>query len=169
MADPQNLIVQHLTDDGTLSGSDTMAVNGSVTPAAFYYQAEASETRIPLLHRILFQVSDGGPFSSSDFGGLATLSNGVSLKVLDANDVEVCDVFGGGTIKTNAEFAEYMYDARADSYGSGDDFVSARLSFDKFMKNGLHLPNRMKLVLTVSDDLSALSGFEAVVEGEFVQ
>lgn len=40
-----------------------------------------------------------------------------------------------------------------------------RLSFNRFAKDGISLPNRRKLVVSVRDDLSGLSGMEVVAQG----
>lgn len=167
MTHGSNVIIRHLRDDGTTSGAVDMNVDGSSTPVPYWFPVPTG--KIALIRKMIVQVGDTGPLDADDFGGLAALTNGIHIKVLDSGDNTVLDLLDGGSINSNSEWAEYLYDTRIDGYGAGDDFVSMEWDFSDFLDGGLHLHEGEKLVLTVRDNLTTLSNFEAIVKGEWIE
>lgn len=170
MSNARKAIIRHLSADGTSSGSKDMAVDGSVTPVKFWFEAQSSDiSQNPVIVRLIPYVRDNAALDPADFGGIGGgLTNGVKFYVTDENDVQIVDLLDGLPIKTNAEWSRVMYDVRIDRVGVGDDCLSGRWTFAKFMTgNGLHLSNGEKLVCEVQDDLSSLVDFSVTIEGHW--
>lgn len=170
----QNVITRYLTTDNVGGAGSTVAsrmnVDGSVTPVKFYFAGEASDKRTPIIVRLFFFLQDTSGMRAGFFGDLAgALTNGIRLTVEDNDQNELLDVFDGGAIDKNAEFSKFMYDAKLDTWGPGDEFITARLSFNRFMPEGLALPSEQRLVATVRDDLTSLQNFQIFIEGYYAK
>lgn len=118
------------------------------------------------VHRILISWQDTGTFRAERFAAFAgELANGCVLEY--NNGGATPNVFDGETIKNNADMGRHCYDVVLAEWGAGDNFIMARLSFDKF-GGPIVLKGSELLTWRVQDDLTGLvSGF-AVAQGEMI-
>ena len=166
---------QYFTTNGSKSGSNAMAVNGSVNFVDFYISAQA-EYDIYIKY-ITAEIGDGGAPALNKFGALPSLTNGVAW-YWDTVEEPLYELHEG--MKTNKEFIRIASDTGA--IGTGTEAYLADTSGGGTEKS--YLPNidtqeiyglqyglrlrkgsRDRLVFRVRDDLSGLTTFNAIATG----
>lgn len=164
----QEPIFQHLTDDGLVGdGTNHLSnVNGSSTPVPYWC---APSEHMWAIHRLIVTIEDNATITADNYGGVAALTNGVSLKIMQGHQTTgetVLDLMDGDDVKTHVGWAEHCYDVTEHTYGSGNNFVVVRWTFATAGRP-LILRSRLnqKLVMTISDDLSTLVTHQAQVQG----
>ena len=143
--------------------SDTrdMAVDGSVTPVKYRYTAPADGA---YLERALIFVVDTGAFDATAFGNGITMTNGLTLALVDGSDNVKTDLLDGETIKTNGDLSGVCFDVNHLTMGTGPETLASRWTFSKSGAPLALLPGD-SLLLTVSDDLAGLDFFSVQVQG----
>ena len=118
---------------------------------------------------MIWFLADGGTWTAATFGSIAALTNGVDFEV-ERNSVVTDDLLDGSPIKANAHFAQFCYDRRYDSLGSGETFLTARWSFNKYSPHGIGLSgdNSDILRFRVNDALTNVSSLRCFAEGFIV-
>lgn len=143
------------------AGSRAMNVNGAVTPVVFSHEATTDE-QIGSIH---VHMTDTG-IKSDGFGGLTTLTNGVTIAVLDHDGEQIAD-FGteDHPMKQNVDFSaiggtRYV----RDDAGGGDGIVIIDI---QFRESGADLLLRKGETMqwTVNDNLTGLVEFTTVLLG----
>ncbi len=165
----------YFTDDGTLTGSNIMKVDGSSNYVDFYIKA-IQDYDIYIKY-ITCEIGDGGTPALNKFGALGALTNGVVF--MWDSQVESEYILHEG-IKTNKEFIRICSDTGA--IGTGVDAYLADVSGGGSEKS--YLPNmdmteiyglpwglrlrkgtKDRLLFRVQDNLTGLSTFNAIATG----
>lgn len=144
-----------------------MSVNGSITPVAFSFQIEANRTF--RLQRSLVRIVDRS-IRPDLFGGIAALTNGITIELQDADSNVLLDFMDGKTVQDNSDFSHLAgVDSQVDpaSVPSNDDAYLVRWTLEK-AGAAFKMTNRQKLVFTINDDLTELTHFETVIQGVYV-
>ena len=104
-------------------------------------------------------------FTATKFGGIAALTNGVKIEVLNASAAVVLDLLDGRTIKNNAEF-NYLASTTLQITG-GADAVFADMNIGRGFStiHHFHLPAGYKIRWTVQDNLTGIEEFRVLVYG----
>jgi hypothetical protein len=166
---------QYFTDNGGLTGSNDMSVNGGVNFVDFYITANP-EYDIYIKY-ITVEIGDGGSPALNKFGALAALTNGVGF-LWDSQTEPDYELHEG--IKTNKEFIRIASDTAG--IGTGIDAFLADVSGGGSEKS--YLPNmdmteiyglpwglrlkagtKDKIIFRVQDDLTGLTTFNAIATG----
>lgn len=109
------------TDDG--SGTNTL-----ICPFRFYIKPAAG--KVMHITRVLAHIRDTA-INADDYGAISgSLTNGITVKVVNDSGT-IIDLTDGVTIKTSADWARVCYDAVPQTWGAGDEFLSARWTFTK--------------------------------------
>ena len=142
-----------LTGDGT--GATDAAVNGAITPQVFKLQPRTGEKAL-LVHRLIINVIDFGTFDSGSYGNAISLTNGVDIKVHNASDDAVLvDLLDGNPIITNVDWGGVCYDIALSTFGTGNERLGARWTFEK-SGAPLRITETMYLAVTINDDMTGL-------------
>lgn len=149
----------------TSGGSADFTVDGSGTPVSFFVSGVAdAETHIT---RVILMTTDSA-ISQMTFSGMAALSTGLTVKVLDTDDTELFDYLDGVTIKKNADWAHLAGVDGVDisTLGAGDDVFMMRWTISK-AGHPLRLFPGQKLEILVQDDLDTggPTEFEMTAQG----
>lgn len=137
--------------DGT--GSIDMNVDGSTETKEFMVTAPDGYAYI--LHRLIWYMADTGSFDSGGFGNGSALTNGIDFILRDGVDVTLTKNLN---IKKNSHIAAYSYDMTRHNWGSGDEFLVARFTFDRDGASLLLNPGD-SFVSEIKDDCSILTEF----------
>lgn len=167
---------QYFTDNGGLTGSNDMTVNGSLASPLDFYISASEEYDIYIKY-ITVEIGDGGSPSLNKFGALGALTNGVAF-YWNTQAEPLYELHEG--IKTNKEFIRIASDTGA--IGTGVDAYLADVSGGGTEKS--YLPNldvteiyglsyglRLRkgtldrLIFRVQDNLTGLSTFNAIATG----
>ena len=166
---------QYFTDDGKATGSNVMAVDGSVTFTDF--AVNASPEFDIFIKYITCEIGDGGTPALNKFGALAELTNGVAW-YWDTQQQPLYELHEG--IKTNKEFIRIASDTAA--IGTGTEAFLADVSGGGAEKSyfpnidmeeiygfqwGLRLRKGTKdrLLFRIQDDLSTIVNFDCIAYG----
>ena len=166
---------QYFTDNGGLTGSNDMTVNGAVNYVDYYISANP-EYDIYIKY-LTIEIGDGGIPSLNKFGALTALTNGVKF-LWDSQNEPDYELHEG--IKTNKEFIRIASDTAG--IGTGVDAFLADVSGGGSEKS--YLPNmdmteiyglpwglrlrkatKDKIIFRVQDDLTGLTTFNAIATG----
>lgn len=158
MPHPGHLIYDHLQDS---AGSHDMHVDGSSTPVIFRYKCPVGFRAF--LYRTIIQIQDAG-MTHITYGGLAALTNGVSVCILDSSDVSIADLMGDETIKDNATWRSLCYDADIVTKGALDN-LTIRWTFSKDTGGAIMIEPNQSFAIVVRDDLTGLTLHHALVRG----
>ena len=116
------------------------------------------------IERMMIHIQDTGVFAAEEYGSTSALTNGVAVRVeTDTGTVyDLTDV----TVKTNAQWGRQCYDTRIDTWGAGDEFLSARWTFGKAgYPIRLDGTNGERLAVYLQDDMSNLVAHSFFVNG----
>ena len=149
-------------------GQSQMNVNGSVTPVTFYYKPAAGT--VFRVARLIMSMQDTSGFSAGEYGNLGSaLSTGCDLKHVDDTGT-ITDFTGNYGIYTNADWGFYCYDVDLKTWGVGDEFLMARMTFTK-MGQYIRLDgddaNNGLIEFVVNDDLTGLTDHRILLQGYF--
>ena len=163
---------EFLTDDGTVTGSSDMLVDGSVTPVDFF--VEAPQDADLYVTRISFIVVDQN-MTLNQFGNIGALTNGMRLFYLD----ELGEVDIAEELLTNFDYVRLC--SGLPSFGDGTtafiannvDFISEGIIPILDLKDtfgfrwGLEFRNgsQQKLVLRIRDDITGIDAMNVIVYG----
>jgi len=163
---------QFMTDDGTVTGSEDMLVDGSVTPVDFF--VEAPQDQDLYVTRISFIVVDQN-MTLNQFGNIGALTNGLRLFYID----ELGEVDIASSLTTNFDFIRLC--SGLPSFGDGTtafiannvDFISEGIIPILDLKDtfgfrwGLEFRNgsTQKLVLRIQDDITGIDAMDVIVYG----
>lgn len=160
MSDPY---FRYLDTGGDGTGTKDMAVNGAITAVPHMLIPASGE--VYTVERMIIYIEDNVAIDATNYGGISALTNGITLKILKQSDDSVVqDLLDGLPIKKNGHWARMCYDVVAGAYGNADDYLSVRWTFSK-AGAPLVLTDENYLSLQVNDDLSALFGHFAMVQG----
>lgn len=166
---------QYFTDNGSMTGSNDLSVDGSTNFVDFYIEAQP-EYDIYIKY-ITAEIGDSGSPALNKFGDLSELTNGVQWLWDTQKEPEYILHEG---IKTNKEFIRIASDTGA--IGTGTEAYLADVSGGGTEKS--YLPNidmteiygftwglRLqkgsldRLVFRINDDLTGLSTFNIIATG----
>lgn len=103
-------------------------VDGSVTPVRFSVAPPAGQ--VWQITRMIILLRDGGTFDSGGWGnnGGSPLANGMKVGLtLDGTDIDMTPI----PWVTVADLAGVAYDLDHHAFGSGDEFITVRLTISK--------------------------------------
>lgn len=157
--DPGELVSELLLTAGP---SSDMGVNGSVTPVEFEFTADGAV----FLSSVAFSLLDATSLPTA-FGGVAALTNGLTVELIDTDGTTVLhDFLAGLTVKKTADFAYLGVVTVALSVdGSGDDHQQVVWDVERTFGAPLLLKSGQALRVTVQDDLTGLTEFQGMALG----
>lgn len=159
--DPTNFVFTLLRDT---SPSHDMTVDGSGTSVSFRYTVPAG--RSFEFWRLTFHIIDGS-VRADGFGGLAPLSNGVLVRILNADESVQLDLSDNDPFVRHADFSHLAgIDVTPDQSGVGgaQDNVSVRWTVSRSGRAML-LASGQIIEFVIQDDLTGLTEFHAMVQG----
>lgn len=152
---------------GDGSGSAEANVNGSVTPVVFKMQPAAGE--VHQIHRLIVHYRDTGAFDAEKYGNGIIATNGVLVQILNTADDSVkTDLTGGLPILVNAHWARLSYDVRIDTYGTGDEYLTARWTFSR-SGGPLSISEDEYFAVTIQDDFRNLVDQSYMLQGRVIK
>ena len=158
------LISRFLDTNG--DGSGTKNANGDYSGTGlgeeiFWFDPESQYVDIA---RMIVTLEDTSGFQAQEYGNLGgALTNGIQARIQDDTGT-IVDLTDSETIKTNAGWTAFCYDADVKTWGAGNELLTVRWTFSKsgqFIK--LHGDQRFEIVL--NDDFSGLIGHYFLVQG----
>lgn len=151
-----------LANDGSTISA---AVDGSSVAKEFIFSPSG---RVAIVYRVILYIEDNANFRVQDYGGISGgLTNGILLGVYDSDDVILLDLTDGLPIKTNGSWSRLCYDVNHLNYGSGNEVLTGRWTFEKSGR-GLLLRDGDQLKVTIQDDLTGLVHHTFMVQGYYI-
>jgi hypothetical protein len=147
------------------AGSINAAVDGT-TPKVFSLSPDQVGLSYLRISRMLVFIEFGvGSFTSSDYGDISTLANGVRVNYTKGGIVYNLD--GTVGITSNAGWARCCYDQIDHSHGTGNQFIVARWTFTEAgdEKKPIVLRGSDTIDVTIQDNLSTLVNHNFFVQG----
>jgi len=152
----------YTTDAYVSRGSDSMNVDGSSTNVSFTTSPPSGATWH--ITQVVFHIVDNVDMDTSKFGGIASLTNGCLLRVVDGYTKNIMNVKNNGQLAEHAYELEYVAKAPAGSYE-----VRAKKTFNGLENLGVVIQldgsTQDSLRLIVRDDLTDLSDFHVMAFG----
>lgn len=159
---PKKPIYQHLSSNGDGTGTTNAVGDYSSSETTLYIAPAADETFI--INRMIVEVEDVGSFDSGGYGTGSALSNGITLNYRDANGIVA--TLTPTPITRNADWAGNCHDLTIHNFGTGNEFMTARWTFEK---SGHPLvlwgSNGHSLEIVLNDDFTGLVLQKFTVQG----
>lgn len=146
-----------------LSGSSAMNVDGS-TPKKFTYTNATTDW---ILTTMRMTITDANADIVADkFGGIAALTNGIKIEIIDTDGSTVLEnLIGGDTIKQNSDFFFVgSYDLHS---GVTDGAIQVNIDFTEGGAVFRILTDQI-IQVTVQDDLTGITSFETFIKGHIL-
>jgi len=116
----------------TLNTTGLVDAVGDYSSAAAALQYRNNNTYNLYVYRLIITVADTGAFDTDFYGNSGVLTNGYEIIHRNSTNGIVHHLTDPDlNIRTNRDIASYMYDIRIDSFGTGDEILTARWSFDR--------------------------------------
>jgi len=158
----KDAFVRPVTDDGTILGASSLAINGSLTPVEFWIQPTSIE--FMTIEQINVVISDVGGPAATDYGNLSgPLANGlqffVDLVIGKSDLVPVC-------LHSNQELVLISSTFDVSDFAAGSRVLKYRDLLNEYSV-GFELDGSRdeKLGVRVQDDLSALGVHRCFIKG----
>lgn len=147
------LFFTHLTSDGADTGNYDLNVDGSVTPQRFFIKPPPGA--IYRIAKLTLYVQDSGTFDTEKWGNNITMINGIQFTTT-RNGVERPIL--QHPLKTSGNLAELTYDLLHLTFGTGDEFITARWNlFENGQYFRLDGDNGDEFGMWINDDLTGLN------------
>ena len=117
--------------------------------------------------RMLISIEDTAGAQVQGYGDAGALANGIQVKLYDENDNEVIDLTDGLPIQTNGDWGSLCYDVQRADWGSGNDMVLVRWTFEKSGKPLQLQPGWYIQVELGADKLDVLIGHYFMIQGHY--
>lgn len=157
-------IYRYLDTVGDGSGIKSADVNGSGTQVDF--KITCPEGKLLELQRMIVYVTDVGKLQVDKYGKDIVMTNGITCEVRDPLGAPLIDMFDGIPVKTNMDWSAICYDTLITNGGTQDvSSMSVRWTFSETGQR-LALRSGESLVVTINDNLSALTDHRFFVQGE---
>ncbi len=153
-----------LDTNGDGTGTKNAVGNYSSTATPFYIQPAANQTFY--LARMLITVRDSGAFDAEEYGNGIALTNGITVTIHHDEHGELYDLTDGEPIKSNTDWGTRCYDVDVKTWGTGDEVLLGRWTFEK-AGEPLVLNAPRSLRVNLNDNLSGLVGHYFVVQGTY--
>lgn len=150
-----------ITGTQIIRGKVDMAVNAGSFDSVYVCNVYGSSP-IDVIHLHVF-ITDNLEGDDSKFGGISELTNGVLVRKCDHVDLNL------GTYKKNGDFIQYGGSANYTSKAGGGEYS---MDFAYNLKEIYGVVFRLdpmlneKIIVTIQDNLSALSTFRIVASGQ---
>jgi len=155
-------IYTFLDTNGDHTGSLNANGDYSITEQDFYIKPEFNKTFY--LSRMLISIEDSGSFDSGDYGNGITLTEGVTIW-FEREGVRY-NLTNSQPIMTNGEWGAFSFDIALETFGSGNQFLNIRLTFEKagqpIILHGYHNDS---FGITLNDDFTGLISHRFQVQG----
>ncbi len=138
----------------------------SSAPALFSAQAPLTGRLNFSVARMLIYVQDTGSFDAEKYGNNITVTNGIEIYTANAAG-EVMDPLTPEPIRTSGDWASIAYDTQFVGVGTGDEYMSTRWTFSKFVEGGLTLEDGEQLVVKLNDDFTGLNAHRFTIQGSY--
>lgn len=126
------------------------------------YRVRAPAGKRLSIYRCNVLIRDANP-TISKFGGLAALTNGVLIRVVDRSGTVISDFLNGASIQKNCDFVLL---AGIDVLKtSGTDLVDIRWTLSAGLGGPLILKDEESLEIVVQDNLTGLDEFRVMAQG----
>lgn len=146
------------------SDSPEMNVDGDPTPVNFDVSVPADELNPVTIRRVCLVGLDGG-ITPSEFFGIAELTNGLTIKIIDADGATLVDFLDGLTIKKNNDWVLLAGIDNPILNAAGLDEFAVRWTLSNGLSEPLTLKPGQKMRVVVADDLTGVSEFRMMAQG----
>ena len=159
-------LYRYLDTAGDGSGSKHANVDGTFTPVPFKLTCPLGQKYD--LQRMMVYVVDKGKFKPDRYGVDRVLNIGITCEVQDPVGVQIIDMFDDIPVRVNPDWACICYDVDiTDGTASQNNSLAARWTFAETGRR-MAIQNGESLVVTIRDDLTALTDHRFFVQGEKV-
>lgn len=157
----RHIISRFLSDDGSQTGVKEMA-----RTADEYYIICPPGSGAFVIATMIVQYQDAAGGTTNEYGNIgAPLTNGISLKMIEADGVTVhTDLTDGLPVKRNGEWARFTESYAFYEFGAGPNVFTAKWIFTD-CGSSVWLEPGQRLSMFVDDDLSLLTTHRAYVQG----
>jgi len=157
------MLSQYLSANGDGTGvTEATMVAGSPETVLYIEPPTAQDFHIM---RMIVYVEDTGAFDADKYGNNITLTNGIEVRTVGAHGI-TADLTAGKPVLTNSHWARYCHDIRVDDFGTGNETLSVRWTFEKSGKPIiLSGTDNERLEIVLSDDFSGLVSHLFLVQG----
>jgi hypothetical protein len=157
-------LCQFLSTGGDGTGTIDAIGDYSSGTTQFYIEPAAGQNfEIGLL---IIEVEDGQGMAATDYGNIAALTNGIKLQKRTGASTIDYELTAGESVKTNADWAGFAYDADVKSWSSGDEVLVVRWTFTA---TGGHVELdgdlNERLVMLLADDMTGLVHHRFLAQG----
>ena len=157
---PENFLFEYLKD----SGDPEMNVDGTV---AKIYEYVVPADKALVIARLNILMVDA-TIEPDKFGGLAALTNGLTIEALSPSDAVLKDYCNGVPIKATSEFIALAGEGfQVDKQGAALDQLAVRWTLAK-AGNEVLMTEGYKFRVTVQDNLSTITKFRMMLQGQIL-
>lgn len=158
---PEALVFEYLSN-----GSTVQAVgNYSGAVEEFAIECKTGSQRLHIARMIVY-LEDVGAFPSDKYGYNLTLTNGIHVYVHDAAHAVVAHLNHDLPVYTNAQWGRLCYDVDYQNYGTGNDSLAVRWTFERSGKPVTLSPGQ-HLTVALEDDFTGLVDHTFMVQGYY--
>jgi len=158
-------IDQYLSTNGDGTGEMEATGDYSSTQEIFYIQP--ASTDIYYIRRMLVFYEDNLSFDSGAYGNSISITGSDGIQVRVQNDSgTISDLTAGQLIQINPHWKRQCYDTDVSSYGSGDESLGARWTFEKAGSDiRLDGSDNQRLEVVLDGNFSGLEDQAFLVQG----
>lgn len=156
---------KHLREKGN---ETNFQITGDYSLSPTFFQIGPPNNEVWVVNRIILKIQDDAGFRAEGYAANASpLTNGISFeRGVDGVDEPIDDFTDGDPIASNGCWAHFCYDVSYNSWGAGDNFLSARWTLDRHGFGAILDGNKNEVFRArVSDNFTGIVEHLIVAEG----
>ena len=159
----REIITRYLDTNG--SGAGTKDASGNYASAEEIFFIQPPKGQVYRIARMIPHIVAGGKMASDKYGVAIVLTNGITIRTRDDSSV-LLNLTDDLPIHTNTDWARLCYDLSISNFGTGNEYLHARWTFQK---SGQYIrlvgDNNERLEVVLNDDFGALVEQFFMVQG----
>ena len=159
----REIITRYLDTNG--SGAGTKDASGDYSAAETIFSIQPPPGQAYRIARMIPHVVAGGKLQSDKYGVAIVLTNGITIRTRDDSGT-LLNLTDSLPIITNTDWARLCYDLAISNFGTGNEYLHARWTFQK---SGQYIrlvgDNNERLEVVLNDDFSDLVEQYFMIQG----
>lgn len=143
-------------------GSGTLNLNGDYSSTPLWAHWKNDTGHNVEMTRTIIKIQDSGVMDAEKYGNGITLTNGLRFYKRDENVIQELTAY---PLLTSGDLAGHCHDVTLHKFGTGDEVISVRWTFEK-SGSPIHLGHGESIGILLNDSFVGLVDHKFIIQGD---